>query len=132
MRACVFPFDTCWLIEPIRLSLFISFSQDWGLTSVTSRTVQAPREHQIRLDRTAFDFQDQDASPDASTTWAVGCAVCVHLCLARRRKKALLVSLLHGFQETRGLVEANRMQMLAVWEKGMWKEEEQADEGMGG
>lgn len=31
-----------------------------------------------------------------------------------------------------GLVGANRMQMLVVWEKkgGMWKEEEQADEGM--
>ena len=55
-----------------------------------------------------------------------------HLCLARRIKKALLVSLLHGGQETRGLVEANRMQMLVVWEKGMWREEEQADEGMGG
>lgn len=40
--------------------------------------------------------------------------------------------MLHGGQETRGLVEANRMQMLVVWEKGMWKEDEQADEGMGG
>lgn len=31
-----------------------------------------------------------------------------------------------------GLAEANRMQMLVVWEKGMWTEEERADEGMGG
>lgn len=131
MRANVFPSDTCWLIEPIRLSLFISFSWDWGLISVTSRMVQAPQEHNIQLDKTAFDFQDQDASPDTNTTWAVGHAVCFHLFLARKMKKALLVSLLHGGQETRGLVEANRMQMLVVWEKGMWKEGEQADEGMG-
>lgn len=30
MHALVFPSDTCWLIESIRLSLFISFSWDWG------------------------------------------------------------------------------------------------------
>lgn len=129
MRAFAFPFDTCWLIKSIRLSLFISFSWDWGLTSVTSRMAQAPREHQIRLDRTAFGFQDEDASAEANATWTVGCAVCVHLCLARGTKRRCL---LHGGQETRELVEANRMQMLVVWEKGMWKEEERADEGMGG
>lgn len=44
IRACVFPFDTCWLIESIRLSLFISFSWDRVLTSVTSRAVQARQE----------------------------------------------------------------------------------------
>lgn len=45
---------------------------------------------------------------------------------------ALLVSLLHGGQETRGLVEANRMQMLVVWEKGCGEKRSKADEGMGG
>lgn len=59
---------------------------------------------------------------DANTTWAAGCAACLHLCLCKKNKKGAACF----------LVEANRMQMLGVWEEGMWKEEAQADEGVGG
>lgn len=132
MHVCVFPFDTCWLIKSIRLSLFISFSQDWGLTSVTSRMAQALWEHPILLDRTAFDFQHQDASPDASATRAVGYAVCVHLCFAGRTKRRCLFPCYMVARKHGGLLKQTECRCLWCGKKGMWKEQAQADEGMGG
>lgn len=132
MHVCVFPFDTCWLIKSIRLSLLISFSQDWGLTSVTSRMAQALWEHPILLDRTACDFQHQDTSPDASATCAVGYAVCVHLCFAGRTKRRCLFPCYMVARKHGGLFKQTECRCLWCGKKGMWKEQAQADEGMGG
>lgn len=121
-HVCVFPFDTCWLIKSIRLSLsLISFPQDWGLTSVTSGMAQALRERPILLDRTAFDFQHRDASPDASAA-----------CVLQEEQKGAACFLVTWWPGNTGVIEASRMQMLVVWKKRMWKEQAQADEGMGG
>lgn len=131
-HVCVFPFDTCWLIKSIRLSLFISFPQDWGLTSVTSGMAQALRERPILLDRTAFDFQHRGRF--AWRKRRLCCWLC-RLCSpvsCKKNKKALLVSLLHGGQETRGLLKQAECRCLWCGKKGMWKEQAQADEGMGG
>lgn len=90
------------------------------------------QERRILLDRTALDFQDQGASPDASTTWAIGYAVCVCLSLARRTKRHCLFPCYMVARKPIGVggIEANKIQMLVVWKKGMWKEEEWTDEGM--
>lgn len=79
---------------PLDYHCSFPFSLDIGDSlSVTGRTVQA-------------------SEGEATSAWldwiwcsrsgAVVRAVCIHLCLAKRQKKALLVSLLHGGQETTG------------------------------
>lgn len=78
-------------------------------------------EHQIWLDRTAFDFQDQDASPDASATWAVGCAVCVHLCLARRIKRRCLFPCYMVAGKHRGLLKQTECRCLWCGKRGCGK-----------
>lgn len=58
--------------------------------------------------------------------------LCVHLCVAwRKEKKTLLVALLLGGQETRGLVEQTECRWLWCGKRGCGREERRADEGGG-
>ena len=71
VRARVFPFDTCWLMESIRLSPFISSPKIGDSLLSPAGRFRRREEHQIRPDSSAFHFRDQDASPrHADATWA--------------------------------------------------------------
>lgn len=94
----------------------------------------ALRERQILLDWAAFNFQDQDASPDADAARAVvsvGRAVRVHLHLASRTKRRRLFPRYMVARKHR-VIEASRMQMLMVWKEGCGKERLRQMKGWGG
>lgn len=94
----------------------------------------ALQERHILLDWAAFNFQDQDASPDADTARAVVLCWPWRSCSpvsCKKNKKAPLVCSLHGGQETQGYWSKQNADAYGV-ERGMWKGEAQADEEMGG
>lgn len=127
MHALVFPSDTCWLIESIRLSLFISFSWDWDSLLSPAGRLRHNGSTGFGLTGLHLIFRIR-ALHLTQTPPGLLAVLFVLTCVLRegkKEKKAQLVFLLHGGQETQGLVEANRMQMLVVWEKERRKRHKQ-------
>lgn len=56
----------------------------------------------------------------------------VFTCVLQEEQKGAACFLVTWWPGNTGVIEASRMQMLVVWKKRMWKEQAQADEGMGG
>lgn len=126
IRACVFPFDTCWLIESIRLSLFISFSRDWGLTSVTSGTDQAWREHHSLAWQDCIWF-----SGSGRFAWRKHhlCCLCSPVSLAKKgewkKKRGAACFLVTRWPGNTGACWSKQNADACGVGKGMWREEEQ-------
>ena len=97
MRACVFPFDTCWLIESIRLPLFISFFSS-RLGCCGGRGGGPPASSW--RDRIWFSGIGMLSPWRKHHLCCWLRCLCFHLCLLQRRMKCLFC-LLHGGQETR-------------------------------
>lgn len=105
-----------------------------GLTPVASGTARALQEHRILLDRTPFDFQDQDAFAwcKQPPPGSAGCAACLCSHVSQKKKQqqqrqqqkkeskgcCSFPRYMMARNNREGVSEASRMQMLTMCKMG--------------
>ena len=128
MRACVFPFDTCWLIESIRLPLFISFFSSrlgccGGRGGTASLVLTGP--HLI--------FRDRDAFALTQTPPVLLAALSVFSPVSFAKKNEMLVLLVTWWPgNTEGLLKQTECRCLWCGKKGCGQKRSEQMKGWGG
>lgn len=142
MRACVFPFDTCWLIESIRLPLFISFFSS-RLVEGRGRThfchqqdgPGTPGEGDASLVLTGphLIFRDRDAFALTQTPPGLLAALSVFSPVSFAKKNETLVLLVTRWPgNTEGLLKQTECRCLWCGKKGCGQKRSEQMKGWGG
>lgn len=142
MRACVFPFDTCWLIESIRLPLFISFFSSRLLEGAGEDSLLSPagrpglpEEGNASLVLTGphLIFRDRDAFALAQTPPGLLAALSVFSPVSFAKKNEKLVLLVTRWPgNTEGLLKQTECRCLWCGKKGCGQKRSEQMKGWGG
>lgn len=142
MRACVFPFDTCWLIESIRLPLFISFFSSRLLEGAGEDSLLSPAGRpglpgegnaSLVLTGPHLIFRDRDAFALAQTPPVLLAALSVFSPVSFAKKNEKLVLLVTRWPgNTEGLLKQTECRCLWCGKKGCGQKRSEQMKGWGG